>query len=549
LKRDIAALSDQRHDLLVIGGGIYGVAAAREASLRGLRVALVERDDFGAGTSWNSFKTLHGGIRYLQQLDLARLRASLRSQRRFLRLAPHLVEPLRFALPSRGWGSRGPVALGLGRLAYAALSLDRNRGVAPERRLPGARLLSRGALHALAPELSLSRANGALAWWDAQLRSSERVVLEFALAAAEQGAQLANRVEVCALRIGRGRVDGVAARDLASGRELELRADAVLCCAGAESFALLGRERALRAPAPPLSRAANVVLARALFDCAVALPVSGAAAGQGEQTLFAAPWRGRTLLGTLHLPLREPGRAELAEAEIECLLAAVNRVLPGARLQRSDVALFHVGVQPVAGWDASSGLPRHAPDALALDHGARDRVAGLHTLVGVKFTEAPEEARRAVERIGAALGRGRAPAGDPPLPGARGTRGEALRRELRERAGPGFDAEQLEHLAASYGARATGVLEHARDPGLAARLTPASPVSAAELVFGLREEMAGGLGDLVLRRTELGARGDLDARALEACAEVASREQGWSAERRAAELACARSALAQRGAG
>ncbi len=545
MKRDIPALTSARYDLIVIGGGIYGAAALREAALAGLRVALIERADFGAGTSWNSFKTIHGGIRYLQRLDLRRLRASLRARRRFLQLAPHLIEPLRFALPARGRGLQGRAALGLGALAYEALSLDGNRGLARERRIPGSRLLSRGELRQLAPELELPAASGALVWWDAQMRSSERVVLEFVQAALELGAQVANRVEVLGFLTGRARVDGVAALDRESGRELELRADHVLCCAGPDSFGLLARDRALRQPPPPLSRAANLVLRRRLFDSAVALPVCGAAAGQGEQTLFAAPWRDRTLLGTLHLPAPQPARAELRESELEMWLGAVNRLLPRAPIARSEVALVHVGIQPVERWDARSGLPQHAPEALWIDHADRDGIAGLSTLVGVKFTEAPEEARRAVGRICARLGRGRRPEADPQLPGARGPQGLELRRQLRERAPAGFDVERIEHLAASYGAAALGLLERAGDPALACAIAPASPVCGAELVHALREEMAGSLADAVLRRCELGARGDLDAAALESCADLAARAQGWSAERRAAELAQLRVELAQ----
>jgi glycerol-3-phosphate dehydrogenase len=546
VKREIAALCAERHDLIVVGGGIYGAAAAREAALAGLRVALVERGDFGSGTSWNSFKIIHGGIRYLQQLDLRRLRKSLRARRRFLRLAPHLIEPLHFALPAQGSGRKGRLALRIGGLAYDLASADRNLGVASARRIPRTRLYTREELARLAPHLECPGTTGALGWWDAQMYSSERVLVEFLLAAAELGAQIANRVEVVSFLTGRARVDGVAAFDRASGREIELRADHVLCCTGPDSFPLHARDRALERPPPELSRAANLVLRQRLFDCAVALPVRGAAAGQGEQTLFAAPWRGRTLVGTLHLPLEPGGRCALRESELEQWLAAVNRLLPRAPLVRSDVALVHVGIQPVARWDARSGLPVHAPEAIWIDHAERDGIAGLSTLVGVKYTEAPEEARAAVERIAAVLGRGAFPAREPLLPGARGDVSAAALCAQRERSGAGVSEAQARHLAASYGAIAPSVLELAPDSANLQPLAPESPVCGAELVRAFREEMAQSLADAVLRRCELGARGDLDDATQGACAEVAARELGWNRERRDAELAALRAELAHR---
>ena len=135
MRRDVAALAAVPHDLLVVGGGIYGVTAAYEAARRGLKVALVEAVDFGAGASWNSLKTIHGGLRHLQRLDLAHHRESVRERRTLLRLAPALVRPLPFLVPAYGHGPKGREALGLGLILNDLLSLDRNRGLPPAQRL------------------------------------------------------------------------------------------------------------------------------------------------------------------------------------------------------------------------------------------------------------------------------------------------------------------------------------------------------------------------------------------------------------------------------
>jgi glycerol-3-phosphate dehydrogenase len=547
VKRDLGALAAEECDLLVIGGGIYGAACAREAALRGLRVALVEREDFAAATSWNSAKTIHGGIRYLQGLDLRRARESIAERRRFLRLAPHLVRPLEFALPTRGRGARSRAALAAALALHGLLGLSRNRGVLPERRLPGGRVVGRAELRRLAPLLEPASATGAAIWWDAQLRSSERAVLSFAQAAAGEGARLANHAEALSLLAAGGRVCGALVRDAISGQAFEVRARHVLNCAGPGAWDLLGRGGALRPPPVPLGRAGNVVLRRELFPgVAVGLEVEGAAEGQGRQTLFAAPWRGRTLLGTLHLPVRGEPRAELAEAEVARLLAAVSRACPAAELSLADVVVVHAGLQAVAGWERASGLPRHAPDPIWIDHEPRDGVPGLTTLVGVKLTEAPGAAARALDRVCARLGAGRPapPDGGPPLPGGGFASLAGLWADLADRAPAGLARASLEHLGASRGSAAGAVLELAAAPGLAEPVAAGSPVIGAEVVLAVREEMALTLSDVVLRRTELGARGDASPAALSRCGALAARELGWSAERLAAEIAAVRRALA-----
>lgn len=555
MKRDLATLAAEDHDLLVVGGGIYGAAAAREAALRGLRVALIERDDFGCGTSWNSLKTVHGGIRYLQTLDLARAVDSMRERRRLLRLAPHLVRPLAFALPTRGRGLASRPALAAALAAYNALGLRRNRGVARECRLPPARTLDRAEFERLAPGLVPPDCSGAALWTDAQLHSSERLVFEFALAAAEHGARVANHVEAVAWLHEGDRIRGVFARDTLSGEEFDVRARQVLNCTGPAAWDLLGRRSAVRAAPPPLGRAGNLVLRRELpGGMAVGLRARGACPAAGEQVLFLAPWRGRTLLGTVHLRLGDGEAAALGEAEIARLLEAVNRAAPALALEPTDVAVLHAGVQPLAGWHRRTGRALHAPDAILLDHGRRHHSAGLLTLVGVKFTEAGGAAVRAIDRVCAHVGleRPTPAAGGPLLPGGgfeswQGLCAELQRSTPRGAAAP--DAESLEHLASCFGGRAPAVLALAREGAPAARLTPGSPVIGAQVLYAAREEMALTLGDALLRRTELGARGDLDEAALERAGALLAAELGWSPARLESERRAVRRAAAPTGDG
>lgn len=167
MRRSVPTLADRKYDLVVIGGGILGACAAWDAVLRGLSVVLVEAHDFCSGTSANSYKIVHGGIRYLQHGDIARLRASCRERSALLRIAPHLVQPLPIVVPTYGYGKRGKSFLGAGMFLYDALTLDRNHGIADRAgRIPRTRLLSRMDVMEQFPGLPKKGLTGGTLFWD-----------------------------------------------------------------------------------------------------------------------------------------------------------------------------------------------------------------------------------------------------------------------------------------------------------------------------------------------------------------------------------------------
>src|SRR5690349_18812461 len=195
MTRDLDALTDRTFDVLVVGGGIYGLAIAYDAALRGLAVALVERDDFGSGASFNHLRTIHGGLRYLQSFDLARARESVRERRTLARIAPHAIAPLPFALPLYRSILRGKLALRAGFLLDRVVSMGRNRGVPSSHRLPGGRVYSRGSAIQHFPGLKRQGLRGAAVWHDYVTLEPDRLTFAWALAAQRNGAVLANHVE------------------------------------------------------------------------------------------------------------------------------------------------------------------------------------------------------------------------------------------------------------------------------------------------------------------------------------------------------------------
>ncbi len=387
MKRDTGALTARAHDLVVVGGGVYGAAAAWDAVQRGLSVARVEREDFGAGASWNSLKTIHGGMRYLQKLDLRRLRESARERRALLSIAPDLVRPLPFVVPAYGHGPGGREALAIGLALNEWLTADRNRGLPARQQIPPGFTLGREETLRRLPGLPRRGLSGAALWHDAQALSTERLTLAFVHAAADAGAACANHAEVVGLLRADGRVAGVAVRDGLTGCTLEVAARLVLNCAGPwcdEVIALSGRGR----PAAPLLRARNLVLRR---EPAVPFAVG---ARSGNRFLFVVPWQGRTLVGTSYEP------AQAAPSDPLAFLAEAAKAFPWVELGPTDLSLVHEGLVP--GRSGASGLSTRPR---LHDHEAEDGLPGLISVQGVKYTTARLEAERAIDLVARRLGR------------------------------------------------------------------------------------------------------------------------------------------------
>ena len=524
-------------DLVVVGGGILGACAAWEAALRGLSVALLERNDFGEATSANSLKIVHGGLRYLQHLDLRRFRESVQERSLWLRKAPHLVEPLPVLFPAGGSALHSRPVLRAGLLVNDLLSADRNRGLDPSRRIPSGRLVSRRELIRRVPELAHENVPGGIRFHDAIFRFPERLVLEVVQAAVENGAVAANYLEFTGAASRNGRLTAIHARDTLTGQEVEIRTRAVLNTAGAGSEAVAARLTGGAAQvAPAWSSAVNLVMEGRGHDAAFALQSRSTPGESGARQLFVVPWRGQTMIGTGHYPLPgelpAPGDAQglerVKEDAAERFLAEVNRSWPGPeRFTMDQVRLVHWGLLP-----ALEGRPGDPVQLLrrerVIDH-ATHGMPGAFTLLGVKFTTARRAAQEAVDRVCGWLEHGgRAGASrHAALPSASPDGVQELEDRLRREFPGVVEAEEVRNLVATYGGRAESVLRlAASDPSLAERVVPDLPVIRAQLLHGVRHEMVRRAEDLIWRRTELGLLGAEDQEPLEAAREVMRAEAG-----------------------
>ena len=528
--RNVTRLSTTLYDLVVVGGGIYGACAAWEGALRGLKVALIEAGDFGGATSSNSLRTLHGGLRHLQRLDLKRMRESIRERREWLRLAPHIARPLRFILPTHGHGLRGPLVMRTALWINDVVSADRNRGVREDRLLPRGAILSEAETRAALPGVELDGCNGAAAWHDAVCLDTERLLLSVVSAAADAGAHIVNYVRATGLLAHHARIRGVHARDELSGRELELRARFVVNAAGpwVEDWLPAGAGRP-DAPMFRASRAFNLLTRPLPFRDGVGLTVR--AHGTHDTTYFILPWNGYSLIGTRHLRCDPSTRStDVMREEVLAFVSDLNTVLGQQRLLGTDVHGVFAGLLPEEEDNPGVEVALER-DPQVIDHEPAG-LRGLISIVGVKWTIAPAVAARAVRMACGQLGasdelskrpRKLAPKASLVFAGPRGV--------------PPLDRGVLAHLEQCYGAAHRHVLAlMAAEPSLSTRVVADLPVVLAQVAYAARAEMALRLSDVVMRRTQLYLSQALDRAALTACAATLARELRWSTKETGAQV-------------
>lgn len=559
MKRDLLELSDHVHGLLIIGGGIYGATAAWEAASRGLSVALVDKGDFGGATSMNSLKTVHGGLRYLQQLDFSRMRESITERSTLLRIAPHLVDPLPFLLPTYGHMKKGKEALTVALKIADCVGFDRNRGLDPSKKLPAGRSISRNECMRLIPGIKEEGLTGAVTWYDCQMYSSERLLLSFLLSATEAGAAVANYVEAVRFITEGGAVKGITAKDLLTGQEFDIRAKVTLNMSGPwldEIIAAVGPKAKKKRVYP--SKAMNIVVKQIFRDHAVGFPsshtykVAGRIVQTGSRYIFTVPWRNHTLIGTTHLYYDgSPDDFSVTDDDIIQFLDEVNSAHPALALKRDDVLFTYGGLLPMT----PGSLRKNAVDLVKhyriYDHGLEDGIGGLVSVLGVKYTTARGVSEKAIDHVFKKLGFSptTSVSARRPIYGGDIESFDDFISQSRRKKPPDIGDDSFDHILHCYGSRYTDVLKHAEDPHAYDLITPSSPVTRIQVLHGVREEMAVKLADVVMRRTELGSTGFPGEEALTACAHIMKRELGWSDDRTEQELGEVRALFGQFGQG
>ncbi len=537
MRRNPERLENNRYDLLVIGGGIHGACIAWDAALRGLSVALVEKGDFGQATSANTLKIIHGGLRYLQDMDLKLVRLMIKERATWMRIAPHLVHPLPCLMPTYKRLGRSKAIMTAALLINDLISYDRNRLTDSQKRLPNGQTISRTECLRLLPGVAAGGITGGALWHDAQMHNSERLLLSFILSASQAGADVANYVEATGFLGGPMDVKGVTAKDLLTGQELEIRAALVINSAGPWVDSVLGSLDGDLKPTFQLSTALNLVTRQILPTHAVAMPsrytVRDKAGNltQRSRLLFAVPWRSYSIIGTGHFPYDgPPGDYQVTEETIEGFVDEINTAYPGVALTPQDVYHVYWGFLPTTNTDFQTDEVKLVRRAQVHDHERVDGRRGLVTVVGVKYTTARHVARGVVDLAIAKLGREAAQCRTQatPIHGSQIDGFDGFLTQAVEERPSGMSPEVIRHLVYSHGSEYPHILRYLVEaPALGRPISPDAPVLEAEIVHAVREEMAHKLTDVVQRRTELGAAGPPDEASLRRCADLMAAELGW----------------------
>jgi glycerol-3-phosphate dehydrogenase len=546
MRRNLEQLNNSQYDVLIIGGGAFGACAARDAALRGLRTALIERSDFGGATSAECFKMVHGGIRYLQHADLKRLRSSCHERSAFLRIAPHLVHPLPIAIPTYGRGRRGSLFLGTGARLYDALTWGRNAGIRDrERHIDGTRILDREEVLAMFPEVNHPELSGAVVFEDGQMHNPARLVLAFVTSAATAGADVANRVEAVRYLWQDDAVIGARVRDTLTGSEFDIRAKLTLNASGPwADYLCLKDERFRHHRRKPFSRDAYFIIDRPpAHDHALAIQAlsrdADAILSRATRHLFMAPWRDKTLVGVWHRYFdRNPDLAQVGLDEIDQWIAEVNHMHPALKLQASEVTFANCGLVPFGEIATESELS-FGKESRIIDHRARDGIMGVVTLIGIRYTTARADAARALEMLlaQADISTTRPRTEELPVTGGDIADFAKFSREAHAAWPAHVSRGALASVLRNYGTEHRALLTRIENDPSAGAVIPHTTTLLGEIAHAIDNEMALRLEDVVMRRTDLAAGCHPGSAALLTVANEMAGRLGWSAQRTADEVA------------
>ncbi len=519
---------ETRFDLLVVGGGIYGAALVREAATRGLRAALIEQNDFCSGTSANSLKIMHGGLRYLQQADLPRVFESIRERSIWLRTAPHLVEPLNCIMPTCASLLRNRGVMSFGLWINDILSAGRNRGLARSRQIGDARTVGRNACRDALPALPAEAVTGGAVWHDAIGYDPERLVISMLLDADDAGASVANYVRASALAVEDEAVKAVQAEDRLTGERFAIRSEVVINATGAWAPEFLEAcDVSLSVPCRHLALGVNFILKRGPSGDVAAGLTSGPGTPSGGRLFFFVPWRGVVMAGTYYRPHEGPvDTAAVTQADIDAYLAALNSCYPGMELAQDDILQVHAGVLPAARAARHGEEPPLLRHYRLIDHGNRDGVDGLFTVLGVKYTTARGVAEHAITVAESRLScpRVRSSTARRPLAGGGMGDPEAFHDATIEKYGDKVPRQAVERLLRYYG---TGVDAILASVDCVEWVAGGDAVLVQEIRHIVDNEMPQTLGDLLFRRSGLASVQRATAELVEGCGRIMAEQRGW----------------------
>ena len=544
--RDLAAMGRTSYDLLVIGGGITGACIARDAALRGMSEALVERQDFSHATSAATSKLVHGGLRYLKSLEFSLVHESLVERQFWLSMAPHMVAPLPFLIPTWGVGAHNSLFIRAGLTLYDFMSRGHRETSDPHSVIPPHQAFSKKTALQMAPVLEDTPLSSAALYYDCQTYAPERLGLECILDAKANGAAIANYAHVTGLLRQGDTITGAEVEDKLGSERTKIKAAVTVNAAGPWADLLL--DTLGSSPHARLIRSKGLhLITRSLNDTqAMMVPTNGT-------HFFVIPWRGHSIIGPTDTPHNQaPEAVCVSDEDIEELLRTINKGLPHAHLTRKDVVRTYVGLRPLI--DTSdpeaekkdAGTYRASRKAEVYDHEKTHdglHVSGLISAMGGKWTTSRHVAEQVVDMAYAKLNREAPPCltrQTPTYGGHVGRFAEFITAMTRQN--PHIPPAQLTHLARLYGSRLEEVL--ALDTDGMAPLGRHVFDCAAQITYALRFEMAQTLMDVLFRRTACTALTHPGNAVIERAADIMGDALGWSTQEKTHQINTVHDAMA-----
>jgi len=531
MKRYIDRHKAGTFDLIIIGGGITGAALAYEAGTRGLKVALFEKGDFGAATSSATSKLIHGGLRYLKNLELGLVRESLRERRILSNIAPNFVYPIPFMMPSyQNFKSRKWLML-TAMVIYDLLSYDKGNTLDPTKSLPHFKSCSRSRTLAMEHCVKPQGLTGSTIYYDCQNIFPERLTLAFLKSAETYGASLSNYVQVVSFIRKEQRINGVLVKDLTTGEVGSFTAPVTVNCAGPwadrviKSATTGNTKHNIRR-----SEGIHIVTRKICENHAVTVMT------KQDRHIMVMPWRGHSLIGTTDKAyFGNPDDYKVSKASIMGLLEEVNENFNGTDLKYEDVLFFYGGLRPLADNDTENSY--ESSRKYEIFDNADEGLDGLFTVEGGKYTTSRQLAvdvlkkiqRKSEIKLPVEISYKR------PLYGSDIKNMEIFLSELRVEYSD-FSKETVGYLGKNYGTECHAVFQLARKNSKLAEVLNDDGEILAEVTYALHEELALSLSDILFRRTGIGTLGNPGEDVIEKVAALAADHLHWDKAKRKAEI-------------
>ncbi len=510
--RDTNKLSRTNYDVVIIGGGISGAWLSLHCAQQGLRTALIEKQDYASQTSSASSKLLHGGIRYLQQMQFGKVRESAMERAEYLYAAAHLTTAVPFVVPTYRDFQRSKFFLNCGMLAYRVLTLGENQIISDaEHFLPPIKSISANELNKIY-DLRNENHTGAVVFYEQHMLDSERMVLAILQSAQQYGADTFNYVSAESYAINDAVVEGVHARDMLSGDALEIKSKLVINAAGPWIDGLnASLPNADSAPKINGFAVGSHLVTRQLCDHAIALTTkfqSDAKIDRGGRHVFVIPWRGYSLIGTSYDETQQAEPDLTLQADhVDQLLGAVNDALPSANLSREDIVSGYSGLYPLRTDNIKKSVYQGSGEFQIIDHAQSNQIQGLITALGAKYTTGRKLSALTMKLVKQKL------ANDKSVPRTKlhcsqytslSTFIDAKVKQYE----PALDAATVRHLVTQYGSDIDAVMTRIQsDSALLEPITEGQPDILGQVVWAVEREQTVTLYDMLFHRCSLGLLG------------------------------------------